>query len=69
MKLGYIGEFETVDNHSTGEITVNLTHKLIKCEVISPSIDVQVKDLKKWQINIPSHQCFFIVNLSSHHGP
>jgi small subunit ribosomal protein S15Ae len=49
MKHGFIGEFEIIDDHRAGKMTVNLTGKLNKCEEISPRFDVQLKDLEKWQ--------------------
>ena len=57
MKHGYIGEFETINDHRAGKIVVNLTGRLNKCGVISPRFDVQLKDLEKWQNNLlPSRQ-------------
>nr|XP_034368177.1 40S ribosomal protein S15a-like [Arvicanthis niloticus] len=63
MKHGYIGgEFEIIDDHRAGKMVVDLTGRLNKCEVISPSCDVQLKDLEKWQNNLlPSHQFGFTV--------
>eukprot|EP00069_Balaena_mysticetus_P001677 bmy_03815T0 len=49
-KNGYTGEFEITDDHRAGKIVVNLMGRLNKCGVISPRFDVQLKDLKKWQI-------------------
>ncbi|KAB0392911.1 hypothetical protein E2I00_000930 [Balaenoptera physalus] len=40
MKHGYIGEFEIIDDHRAGKIVVNLTGRLNKCGVISPSFIV-----------------------------
>uniref|UniRef100_A0A8C2MQY3 Small ribosomal subunit protein uS8 n=1 Tax=Cricetulus griseus TaxID=10029 RepID=A0A8C2MQY3_CRIGR len=39
MKHGYIGEFEIIDDHRAGKISVNLTGRLNKCGVISPRFD------------------------------
>ena len=49
-KNGYTGESEITDDHRAGKIVVNLMGRLNKCGVISPRFDVQLKDLKKWQI-------------------
>ena len=38
MKHGYIGEFETINDHRAGKIVVNLTGRLNKCGVISPRL-------------------------------
>lgn len=66
MKQGYIGEFEITDDHRAGKIPVNLTGRLNKCGVIGPRLDVQLKDLEKWQNNLPpSHQCGFTVLTTS----
>uniref|UniRef100_A0A4X2LP17 40S ribosomal protein S15a n=1 Tax=Vombatus ursinus TaxID=29139 RepID=A0A4X2LP17_VOMUR len=62
MQHGYIGKFEIIDDHRAGKISVNLTGRLNKCGVISPSFDVQLKDLEEWQNNLlPCHQFGFIV--------
>ncbi|XP_047398977.1 40S ribosomal protein S15a-like [Sciurus carolinensis] len=66
MKHGYIGEFEIIDDHRAGRIVVNFTGKLNKCGVISPRLDVQLKDLEKWQNNLlPSRQFGLIVLTTS----
>lgn len=36
MKIGYIGEFEIIDDHRSGKIVVELIGRLNKCGVISP---------------------------------
>ncbi|XP_053522983.1 40S ribosomal protein S15a-like [Artibeus jamaicensis] len=62
MKHHYIDEFEIIDNHRAGKITVNLTSGVNKCGVISPRFGVQLKDLEKWQNNLlPSYQFGFTV--------
>ncbi|XP_044916662.1 40S ribosomal protein S15a-like [Felis catus] len=65
MNHGYIGEFEIVDDHRTGKIVGNLMGRLNKYGVISPRFDVQLKDVEKWQNNLPSHQFGFIVLTSA----
>ena len=35
--VGYIGEFEYVDDHRAGKIVVELNGRLNKCGVISPN--------------------------------
>lgn len=62
MKLGYIGKFEITNDHRAGKIVVNLMGRLNKCGVSSPRLDVQLKDLGKWQNNLfPSPYFGFIV--------
>jgi ribosomal protein S8 len=41
--IGYIGEFEVIDDHRSGKIVVELIGRLNKCGVISPRFDVPVK--------------------------
>ncbi|XP_075409315.1 small ribosomal subunit protein uS8-like [Tenrec ecaudatus] len=66
MKHGYIGEFEITDGHRARKIVVTFRGRLIKCGVISPGFDVQLKDLEKWQNNLlPSRQFGFIVLTTS----
>nr|XP_003926958.3 40S ribosomal protein S15a-like [Saimiri boliviensis boliviensis] len=66
MKHGYIAEFEIIDDHRAGKIVVNLTGRLNKCGVISPSFDVQLKALEKWQNNLlPSCQFGFVALTTS----
>ena len=40
-EIGYIGEFEVLDDHRAGKIVVQLTGRINKCGVISPRFDVQ----------------------------
>lgn len=41
--IGYIGEFEVIDDHRSGKIVVELIGRINKCGVISPRFDVAVK--------------------------
>jgi len=55
--LGYIGEFEYVDDHRAGKIVVELNGRLNKCGVISPRFDVGVKEIEGWNARLlPSRQ-------------
>ena len=55
--LGYIGEFEIVDDHRGGKIVVNLTGRINKCGVISPRFDAPIRDIEKWTNDLlPSRQ-------------
>lgn len=40
--VGYIGDFEVVDDHRSGKIVVNLIGRINKCGVISPRFDCGV---------------------------
>lgn len=55
--IGYIGEFEYVDDHRAGKIVVELNGRLNKCGVISPRFDVGVKEIEPWTARLlPSRQ-------------
>lgn len=63
---GYIGEFETVDDHRSNKIVVELNGRLNKCGVISPRFDVQLEDIEKWVNSLlPSRQFGYIVLTTS----
>jgi small subunit ribosomal protein S15Ae len=62
LKIGYIGEFEIVDDHRSQKIVVELNGRLNKCGVISPRFDVPVNEVEKWIVNLlPSRQFGHIV--------
>ena len=46
--LGYIGEFELIDDHRSGKIVVQLNGRLNKTGVISPRFNVQVTQIESW---------------------
>lgn len=55
--VGYIGEFEIIDDHRAGKIVVHLNGRLNKCAVISPRYDVSLADIEQWASNLlPSRQ-------------
>jgi len=55
--IGYIGEFEVVDDHRSGKIVINLTGRLNKVGVISPRYNVSVHDIEEWSNSLlPSRQ-------------
>lgn len=64
--LGYIGEFEVVDDHRAGKVVINLTGRLNKCSVVSPRFDIQLSELDKHTTNyLPSRQFGYIVLTTS----
>jgi small subunit ribosomal protein S15Ae len=64
--LGYIGEFEIVDDHRSGKIVIQLIGRLNKCGVISPRFNVKQKDIETWIQNLlPSRQFGFLVLTTS----
>jgi small subunit ribosomal protein S15Ae len=55
--VGYIEEFEIVDDHRNGKIVVNLNGRLNKCGVISPRFDVSTDGIDQWtNYLLPSRQ-------------
>ncbi|TIC08286.1 hypothetical protein E3Q16_00194 [Wallemia mellicola] len=46
--LGYIGDFEEVDDHRSGKVVVQLNGRLNKCGVISPRFNVQLSQIENW---------------------
>ncbi len=55
--VGYINEFEVVDDHRAGKIVVFLNGRLNKCGVISPRFDVTLSKIEQWASNLlPSRQ-------------
>ena len=68
LSLGYIGEFEIVDDHRANKIVIELTGRLNKCGIISPRFDVEYGDIEKWIVNLlPSRQFGHII-LSTTYG-
>ena len=66
--LGYIGEFEIVDDHRSGKIVVQLNGRLNKAGVISPRYNVQVSQIENWVNLLLPARSFGIIILVSH-GP
>jgi ribosomal protein S8 len=66
--IGYIGEFEIIDDHRSNKIVIELTGRLNKCGVISPRFDVEYGEIEKWIVNLlPSRQFGHII-LSTTYG-
>lgn len=64
--IGYVGEFEVVDDRRSGKIVVELVGRINKCGVISPRYDIKIEELEKWtSYLLPSRQFGFIVLTSS----
>lgn len=61
IKHGYIGEFEIISDHRTGNI-MNITGRLNMCVIINPRFYMEDKDLKDGRIiRFPWCQFGFIV--------
>ena len=62
LPIGYIGEFEIVDDKRAGKIVVELNGRLNKCGVISPRYDLKVKNFEKFIYQIlPSRQFGYVI--------
>ncbi len=57
MTLGYIDEFEVIDDRRSGKIVVNLNGRINKAGVVSPRFDIGNEDIEQWCENIlPARQ-------------
>jgi small subunit ribosomal protein S15Ae len=66
VDLGYIGEFEIVDDHRSGKIVVQLNGRLNKTGVISPRFNVQVTQIENWvNLLLPSRGFGYIILVSN----
>lgn len=68
MCIGYINEFEVIDDKRNGKIVIELNGRINKCGVISPRFNIKLINFEKtlYQI-LPSRQFGFVV-LSTNHG-
>ena len=46
--LGYIGDFEIIDDHRAGKIVVQLIGRINKCGAISPRYPVPLTEMERW---------------------
>ncbi len=67
-RLGYIDEFEIIDDHRSGKIVVHLNGRLNKCGVISPRFDVKVSDYETWINNLLPSRKFGVIVLTTSAG-
>ena len=64
--LGYIGEFEEVDDHRSGKVVVQLNGRVNKCGVISPRFNVQLGQIENWvQQLLPARSFGYVVLTTS----
>lgn len=66
--IGYIGEFEIVDDHRAGKIAVELNGRLNKCGVISPRFDVSLNQIERWVVNLLPARQFGCIVLTTSEG-
>ena len=66
LELGYIGEFEYIDDHRSGKIVVQLNGRLNKCGVIQPRSNVKINDIERWTDNLlPARQFGYVILTTS----
>ncbi len=66
FSIGYIGEFEYIDDHRSGKIVVQLNGRLNKVGVISPRFNVRIADIEKWTDNLlPARQFGYVILTTS----
>jgi small subunit ribosomal protein S15Ae len=64
--IGYIGEFEIIDDHRSGKIVIQLNGRINKCGVISPRFNIKLSELEKWTANLlPARQFGHLVLTTS----
>ncbi len=66
--LGYIGEFEFIDDGKSGMFKVNLQGKINRCGVIKPRFSTQVLDLEKWEKRFLPSRNFGALIMSTSQG-
>ena len=49
QKIGYIGEFEVIDNHQGGNYKVQLLGRINKIGVIKPRYSVKLSEVDRWE--------------------
>lgn len=60
--LGYIGEFEIIDDHRSGKIVVQLNGRLNKTGVISPRYNIQANQIESWvNLLLPARSFGYII--------
>jgi len=64
--LGYIGEFEEIDDHRSGKIVVQLIGRINKTGVISPRFNIKLNEIEKWIARLlPSRQFGYVILTTS----
>jgi len=49
QKVGYIGEFEYIDDGRTGKFRIQLLGRINKCGVIKPRFPVKKNEFEEWE--------------------
>lgn len=68
QNLGYIGEFEYIDDHKGGKFKITLTHKINKCGVVKPRFPVGKEDYEAWEQRYLPARDFGVLIVSTSSG-
>lgn len=66
--LGYIGEFEFVDDGKSGMFKVEMVGKINKCGVVKPRFSAKVAELEKWEKRFLPARDFGVLIMSTSQG-
>lgn len=66
--LGYIGEFEFIDDGKSGMFKVGMVGKINKCGVVKPRFSAKVAELEKWEKRFLPARDFGVLILSTSQG-
>ncbi len=68
QQMGYIGEFEQIDDHRGGKFKIQLAHKLNKCGAVKPRFAVKKEEYEKWEQRYLPARDFGILIVSTSSG-
>lgn len=68
QQLGYIGEFEYIDDRKGGKFKITLTHRINKCGAIKPRFPVKKEDYEKWEQRYLPARDFGVLVVSTSSG-
>jgi ribosomal protein S8 len=64
--LGYVEEFEEIDDHRSGKIVVQLNGRINKTGVISPRFNIQLSQIENWvNLLLPARSFGYIILTTS----
>ncbi len=66
--LGYLGEFEFLDDGKSGMFNVKLLGKINKCGVIKPRFSTKVSEFEKWEKRFLPARNFGVLMVSTSQG-
>ena len=68
LALGYIDEFEEIDDHRSGKIVVQLNGRINKAGVVSPRFNVSLPAIESWVNQLLPARSFGLVILTTSAG-